>query len=491
MIIRNGKTTSALYKGTKEIVKRYKGTLLVYEAFKGLIVNGVPPLTLLNCKGVDLVDYKIFGNSVQDGTPTPNTPIEVESVGERTKNLWEFDIKEITVDTKEEVYKFSEPITKSCTFYYRETDYTSTGNIWLIGFRFKDGNYVYLYPNHIKQHTIRNINATEDNPLTQVQVRNGGSSYITTGSIDNFMLVEGTYDSDTMPDYEPYGYKIPVKASGKNLVEKLYDGYADIDVFPELGSVGSLVFQTIKLKNVKAGTYTFSFERPVNIVRSMSTSSHNAYLSIRPNLNLNTQITTIKLEQNEEEYQLSFRDSVSNNTQWNNGWVQCEIGDTPTEYEPYIEPITTNIYLNEPLRKVEDSADYVDFKQGKVVRNIGQIIYNGSENWGDYQSRGYLTSNTKVICNLLVNSQINTTSLAIRKAYNYLYAYGTHIDYPTVDDWKNFLSSTNMQVIGKLNTPDDTETIELPNIPTIKGTTILSVDTTIQPSNLEVVYKGK
>ena len=27
------------------------------------------------------------------------------------------------------------------------------------------------------------------------------------------------------------------------------------------------------------------------------------------------------------------------------------------------------------------------------------------------------------------------------------------------------------------------ETFELPNIPTIKGTTILSVDTTIQPSN--------
>ena len=33
--------------------------------------------------------------------------------------------------------------------------------------------------------------------------------------------------------------------------------------------------------------------------------------------------------------------------------------------------------------------------------------------------------------------------------------------------------------------------IELPNIPTLKGTTILSVDTNIQPSNVEVVYKGK
>lgn len=33
--------------------------------------------------------------------------------------------------------------------------------------------------------------------------------------------------------------------------------------------------------------------------------------------------------------------------------------------------------------------------------------------------------------------------------------------------------------------------MEIPNIPTIKGTTILEVDTTIQPSNMEVIYKGK
>lgn len=82
MIIRNNKTTSALYKGTKEIIKRYKGTLVVYEAFKKLIASGVPPITLQKCKGVDLVDYKIYGNSVQNGTPTPDNPVEIQSVGD-------------------------------------------------------------------------------------------------------------------------------------------------------------------------------------------------------------------------------------------------------------------------------------------------------------------------------------------------------------------------------------------------------------------------
>ena len=84
--------------------------VIVYEAWKNLIASGVPPLTLTKCKGVDLLDYKIYGESVQNGEPTPTTPIEVESVGDKTKNLWEFDIKEFTVDTKGKTYTLDKPI---------------------------------------------------------------------------------------------------------------------------------------------------------------------------------------------------------------------------------------------------------------------------------------------------------------------------------------------------------------------------------------------
>lgn len=42
------------------------------------------------------------------------------------------------------------------------------------------------------------------------------------------------------------------------------------------------------------------------------------------------------------------------------------------------ESETKNIYLDEPLRKIGNYADYIDFKTGKVVRNIGKIeSYNG------------------------------------------------------------------------------------------------------------------
>ena len=43
--------------------------------------------------------------------------------------------------------------------------------------------------------------------------------------------------------------------------------------------------------------------------------------------------------------------------------------------------ITQTLYLNEPLRKIGDYADYIDFKNGKVVRYVRTLsVKNGS--WG-------------------------------------------------------------------------------------------------------------
>ena len=43
--------------------------------------------------GKSLKSWSITGNTVQDGTPSPDNPVEIQSVGERTKNL--FDAKTI------------------------------------------------------------------------------------------------------------------------------------------------------------------------------------------------------------------------------------------------------------------------------------------------------------------------------------------------------------------------------------------------------------
>ena len=104
---------------------------------------------------------------------------------------------------------------------------------------------------------------------------------------------------------------------------------------------------------------------------------------------------------------------------------QLELGETATEYEPYRVPVTANIYLDEPLRKIGDYADYIDFKGQRVVRKVG-VLDNTS---------------TKPISESLV-------ALAI----------------PTE------------------------EPIPLPALKTFKGTNIISVDTSVQPSNIKAKY---
>ncbi len=50
--------------------------------------------------------------------------------------------------------------------------------------------------------------------------------------------------------------------------------------------------------------------------------------------------------------------------------IQIEYGSSVTSYEPYKEE-TYSIYLDEPLRCVDNACDYIDYISGKLVRNVG------------------------------------------------------------------------------------------------------------------------
>ena len=57
----------------------------IINSVKGFIktITGVNSVTLDNCVDDDsLMGIKIYGNSVQDGTPAPDSPVEIQSVGE-------------------------------------------------------------------------------------------------------------------------------------------------------------------------------------------------------------------------------------------------------------------------------------------------------------------------------------------------------------------------------------------------------------------------
>lgn len=163
--------------------------------------------------------------------------------------------------------------------------------------------------------------------------------------------------------------------------------------------------------------------------------------------------------------------------------------------------ITTNIYLDEPLRKVGDYADYIDLENGKVVRNVGNKIFNGTENWIIATSWGhhafYIPNQTNMISWGTSLGALSThfktyTGLSVTTLINEWVIGGSNMvfaneNYTDTISFKSWLSENNVEVLYPLKESIE-EDITLPNLPTFKGTSILNADTTIQPSNAEVTY---
>lgn len=201
--------------------KKLQG-IMTCSDFEGYLrtISGAPPLTLPYSLGKDITSLTLTGNAVQNGTPSPETPVEVQGVGERTRNL--FDYK----------YFFDNCIAGNLSRLVYEvkpnTSYTLSTSVPA------EGGYasVFLSSGVVKTVTAGNDGVSVGSPHTVTADENGKITItLRTVSITEaielheaefasgqywVMLVEGSYTTDTMPPYEPYGYKIPVKFTSDN-----------------------------------------------------------------------------------------------------------------------------------------------------------------------------------------------------------------------------------------------------------------------------------
>lgn len=74
-----------------DITDVYFGELQIFTVWTE--TEGALPLTI-NANGEALIDYKIYGNMEQTGTPTPENPIVPSECGERTENLFDISMVE-------------------------------------------------------------------------------------------------------------------------------------------------------------------------------------------------------------------------------------------------------------------------------------------------------------------------------------------------------------------------------------------------------------
>ena len=463
--------------------------VIVYEAWKKLIASGTS-LILFNCKGDKLIDYKFYGNSIQSPEPTPDAPVEVESVGEKTKNL--FNKKTATIGVG---------LSTSNGGTYNTDKYFTTDYIVIeIGKK-----YAYNW-NSTKWYCFYDENKNYlGYGSAPYSITNSSATFIrftaSVEELDTFQVYEGDYTTK----YEPFGYKIPVIATNDLFKGVKLEQGTVLDANGNL--TGSATRVRTNLFSLDAGTYTFLMDWSINkcMVKGVHVynyedekwEQYTAYSSQRATFTLSKK-SKIRITFNKSaQAEITPEDILSSNPVLQLGEEIGEVIET-----------TTSIYLDEPLRKIRDFADYIDFENSKLVRYIKHYNFSGEENWKLYVDGKNEQFNTVIynIGGIVSNGETkNCYSNRFNSVgRNYIFGYSqtgmsaasSHIRvyYPplteTVEDFKTFLKNNPTYIDYILATPTE-ETIELPNVPTLKGTIALYVDTTIQPSNMEVVYKGK
>ena len=257
------------------------------ELLKKLIpkstVSGNPIMLADHAEGVPVIDYKIYGNSVQDGTPSPENPIEIESVGEL-----------VTDEADEHYGRYKIPIDVH-------------------------GKNLIPYPYYSKSGLFNELSVTVLD--------------------DGRLLIDGTPNTITAVFEVRYNAQMPVSDS-YTLSLKIVSGSMSGTCY-----IQPWVDGVFKTRIDIGGSRTYQWNGVLNrIALFMQT------------------------------------DCVFDNCTVE---FQLEKGETATDYEPYYTPQTYDVYADEPLRKVGDYADYVDFANQKIVRKIKVLNDTGTMTIGE------------------------------------------------------------------------------------------------------------
>lgn len=218
----------------KEILKVWstEADAYVFEAWKILEIEGPLPITL-KANGEPLIDYRIYGNTEQTGTPTPENPIMPTGCGERTDNFWDFQPSTerygVTLTWNGAKIVFSGICTSSSNLIKPITLSAGTYTIKANANRIpsKDNNscvdiykaspfIMAIITNRNAINGIANFTLEKETTVTlRIRVQEDVN-------YDGFTLEPMLNLGSTALPYEPYGYKLPILSN--SAVTNLYLG---------------------------------------------------------------------------------------------------------------------------------------------------------------------------------------------------------------------------------------------------------------------------
>lgn len=518
-------------------------------------------ITIKKSIGKPLRNYRIYGNSIQNGTPSIENPIDVQSVGDKTKNLFDEDlITETGLYEKNEngylalgysvvfssttnLVKHLKSVLKADTQYTLSRIVSGVPASGFVGGRIqiRDGSNTNLvictHGNGLKKITFT-LTQEQIDSINNVVIYGGNSTYPVT--YEYIQIEEG----DEATEHDIYNkYRITIKNKGinvfdinelgtTNIIKNADEHYFDITAYSVPTGINPSEF--LEMTGLKIGD-TFTISTKVEILKGNTTANNNiVFLTKSSSKTINVMSSsktvnsvTIPEDFNDDNYYGLYVYGVRNADENGERLVRYSnfmivkgeyTEETLPKYEPYKEPVITEIYLDEPLRKTGDYTDYLDFKNKKVVRNVHQdyiktmhLNANATETTNGLYYRFFVCDNYDITMvsgtritgySNVLPSNVETWNNWTKEQFQfgqknsriYLITNDPH-DGESGDREKfcEYLSNggiTDPYVIYPISTPIEEE-IELPEILTNKGTNIIEIETTIQPSNIAVTYLGK
>ena len=341
-----------------------------------------------------------------DHTNNPNLPSYFEGivgVGDKSKNLFNYKLHD-SIEYNGSYYTVVKERWKSNVVEYTvepNTDYTISvdrceGNLWLSfdvdGVQFNNNNYSKF------SKVIRT------NETGKLLLRVGANTSADVGhKFINLQLEKGTVATQYEPHYD--GHKIEILSHGKNLFNNKNNfitggsGFAQtVGQMVTLSEIGDSNQKYLRVKLPIGKKYTVTIDKrntypdgwSNTIIESISDNIivGSTYKTIARNNNSSSQISMLTFETSMPYVFIHI--GRKNNDQAYEEWfakvlesfetMQIEENDTSSEFEPYIED-KTQILLDEPLMRLPNGICDEITRDGKLIKRVGKIIFNGSENW--------------------------------------------------------------------------------------------------------------
>lgn len=472
----------------------------------------------------------IYGNAVQDGTPSPDAPVEVQLCGDRTGNL--LDVTPIRGNqievTDNKIYlSYYSCVTNISPEYFLEMTGLNPGDtitcsndteiihgvansvLGRVSFSNLKGGRNFI----LRAHTTRTSTIPSDfnNDNYGSLVLYGANQADEDGEMlavmSNLAIYKGSYTADTLPAYEPYGYKVSGRAEGLNLFTSDESKW-QIQTYKyfKIPVDGTTTLQ-MKLKPGKSIPSTL-YVGYINTGYPSDTGinwliANGAYINSGVNMMSNSKGYISMYPPSLFDEMLDAFDIML---------VQGSYtAETMPPYEPYQPPQDFAVYLPEQIAKVGDVADEVvvdmEKQTAELVRRIERNEFKGTDAWKNDWFPAIVKNlpetapaipSARCVSNHFDHN--GDTSVPITQIANVV---GTTISVARAnlisgvtdaETFKTWLSDKNVYAYYPLATPVTTDITSLQQwdaMPNITGTVSITFDSAIPISNAETEYYSK